>query len=91
MGNISHRLGKNSSTEEIRAAIQGEKTLAEAFDRLLAHLDANEIDLEKTPVQTGPMLTMDPQQERFVGPFGEMANMLVSRNYREPFVVPEQV
>jgi hypothetical protein len=37
------------------------------------------------------MLTMDPQTERFTGPCSDMANMFVSRNYREPFVVPEKV
>jgi predicted dehydrogenase len=91
MGNISYRLGKEVPSDEIKQALAGERPLAEAFDRLLTHLDANGIDLQKTPLRMGPMLTMDPQQERFVGPFSEMANMLVSRNYREPFVVPEKV
>jgi len=91
MSNISYRLGKNASNAEIREAIKGRKTLADTFDRFLAHLDANEIDLKKTPVQMGPMLTMDPERERFTGPFGEMANMYVSRNYRRPFIVPNDV
>jgi len=91
LGNISYRLGQQASGDEIRETVKGEKTLAESFDRFLAHLDANEIDLKKTPICLGPMLTFDPQQERFTGPFGEMANMLVSRNYREPYIVPDQV
>ncbi|OHB67995.1 MAG: hypothetical protein A2Y77_16450 [Planctomycetes bacterium RBG_13_62_9] len=91
LGNISYRLGKDASNEEIREAVKGDKTLAEAFDRFLAHLDANGIDLKKTPIRMGPMLTMDPQTERFTGPFSESANMFVSRNYREPFVVPEKI
>ena len=61
------------------------------FDRFLTHLDANEIDLKETPIRMGPMLTMDAQQERFTGAFSESANMLVSRNYREPYVVPHEV
>ena len=91
MSNISYRLGKNASNAEIREAVKGHKTLADTFDRFLAHLDANKIDLKKTPVQMGPMLTMDPEKERFTGPFGDMANMYVSRNYRAPFVVPNEV
>ena len=91
LGNISYRLGKEMPREEIRATIQSEKTVAEAFDRFLAHLDANEIDLKKTPIRLGPMLTLDPQTERFTGPFSDMANLFVSRNYRAPFVVPEKV
>jgi predicted dehydrogenase len=91
MGNISYRLAKETPGAQIRDAITDEKTLAEAFDRLAAHLDANEIDPQKTPIRMGPMLTMDPQTERFKGPFSDAANMLVSRNYREPFVVPNEV
>jgi len=34
---------------------------------------------------------MDPQIERFVGQLSEQANGLVRRDYREPFVVPEDV
>jgi len=91
LGNISYRLGKDASNAEIREAVKGQKTLADTFDRFLAHLDANEIDLKKTPVHMGPMLTMNPEEEKFVGAFGEMANMYLSRNYRVPFVVPDKV
>jgi hypothetical protein len=34
---------------------------------------------------------MDPESERFTGEHSEEANMLLSRNYREPFIVPENV
>ena len=91
LANISYRLGKQASNDEIREAIAGRKTLTDAFDRFGAHLDAHHIDLKKTPVCMGPMLAMDPARERFVGPFGEMANMYVSRNYRAPFIVPELI
>jgi hypothetical protein len=77
--------------EEIRETIKGEKTVAEALDRFLTHLDANEIDLKKTPIRMGPMLTMDPQTERFTGPFSDAANMFLSRNYREPYIMPNEV
>ena len=91
LANISYRLGRETLREEEREAIKGEKALAETFDRFLAHLDANEIDLKKTPVRMGRILTFDPQQERFFGRSRWSANMLVSRNYREPFVVPEKI
>ncbi|MBM3334899.1 Gfo/Idh/MocA family oxidoreductase [Candidatus Sumerlaeota bacterium] len=91
MGNISFRVGRESPSEQIREAVQGEKDLLDAFERLQAHLDANEIDLKKTPVRLGAWLTMDPANERFMGPFSEQANKLLSRDYRKPFVVPENV
>ncbi len=91
LANISYRLGKETGPDEVREKMKGEKALADSFDRFLAHLDANRIDLKKTPIRMGPMLTMDPKQERFTGAFSESANMLVSRNYREPYVVPDEV
>ena len=36
----------------------------------------------------GPWVTLDPQEDRFVGEFADRANALSERAYREPFVVP---
>ena len=91
MGNISYRLGRRESPEGVRQAVRDFPTAAEAVDRLIGHLEANEIDLEATPLVLGPVLTFDGQQERFVGPYAEWANMYLKRNYREPWVVPEVV
>jgi hypothetical protein len=91
LGNISHRIGKTMAGREISQRIQGRPSLAAAFDRLKAHLDANGIDLDKTPAVLGAMLTLDPATERFVGEFSEAANPYVTREYRAPFIVPEQV
>jgi hypothetical protein len=63
----------------------------EAFDRFQAHLDANEIDLQRTPAALGVWLQLDPGTERFTGAFSEEANRLRTREYRKPFVVPEKV
>ena len=90
MGNVSYRLGKTMSANEIKNSIDNDDVM-DSFDRMLEHLKANEVDLEKEPITMGPMLTMDPQAEKFVGEYGEMANMYVKRNYREPFVVPDKV
>jgi hypothetical protein len=65
--------------------------MSEAFGRFGEHLRANGVDIEKTPAILGPWLTMDSSKERFVGDFADQANQLLSRNYREPFVVPEKV
>ena len=62
-----------------------------AFEKMRAHLDANGIDLKATPATLGPLLTMNPQTERFTGEFSAEANALVTRPYRAPFVVPEKV
>lgn len=91
MANISHRLGVEASTSQIRSGFHGNKVFTKSFDRFLAHLDANGIDLQKTPAALGSMLEFNPNTEQFVGEFSEQANKLVSRDYRKPFVVPEKV
>jgi predicted dehydrogenase len=90
MGNISYRLGQQMSVADARATIDNEYVL-DSFDRMVEHLKVNEVDLEKEPITMGPMLTMDPDKEMFVGEMSDLANMYIKRNYREPFVVPENV
>ena len=91
MANISYRIGRTEPAEKIRQAVPENDILAESFDRMLAHLDANEIDLKKEPVTIGPMLQFDKETEQFTGDHSDQANMLLRRNYREPFVVPDEV
>jgi predicted dehydrogenase len=91
MGNISYRLGKECGPEQIKEIIGADKEIVDAFERFEEHLAANGVDLKKTQAVLGPWLKMDSKRERFVGKFSEQANMLIGRNYRAPFVVPEQV
>jgi predicted dehydrogenase len=91
MANTSYRLGKKMKPDEIKATLADNPEMLDSFTRMLEHLAANEVDLEKEPIAMGPMLTMDPEKERYVGECGDMANMFLKRNYREPFVVPENV
>jgi len=91
LANISYRVGCVTPGVGIRAASEGEKEFAEAFDRFRTHLDANGIDIETTPPVIGARLRFDPEKERFVGPGSERANPLLAREYRRPFVVPEEV
>jgi len=91
MGNISYRLGRRESVEQIKKIIDGSDLLMGYFERFRRHMEANEIDTQRIPMTIGPALTMDTDGERFVGEFNGRANMLLARNYREPFVVPENV
>jgi predicted dehydrogenase len=88
-GNISYRLGKTQSPEEIREAAKSNKDLAEALGRMEEHLAANQVDLKKTPATLGMVLKMDPQSERFIG--NPTADQMLTREYRKPFVVPKKV
>jgi predicted dehydrogenase len=86
--NISYRLGKPHSPEEIRDAVKDNKDLAEMLGRMEEHLAANKVDLTKSPATLGAVLNMDPKTERFDN---KQANQMLTREYRKPFVVPEKV
>jgi predicted dehydrogenase len=89
MANVSHRLGKQSSAESIRAAITANAELADAFERCREYLRGNGVDLDATPATVGPWVTLDAKEGRFVGDFADAANALSRREYRKPFVVPD--
>jgi hypothetical protein len=49
----------------------------------------NNVDIAKEKLTLGVPLKMDPKTERFEG--NDAANAMLTRKYREPFVVPEKV
>ncbi|MBM3334563.1 Gfo/Idh/MocA family oxidoreductase, partial [Candidatus Sumerlaeota bacterium] len=49
-GNISYRLGEQSSPDEVREGIKADKGLSEAFDRMVEHLRANGVDIARDKV-----------------------------------------
>jgi len=85
--NISYRLGKPHSPEEIKDAVKDNTDLSEMLGRMEEHLAANKVDLSKTPATLGAVLNMDPKTERFKD--NAAANHMLTREYRKPFVVPE--
>jgi predicted dehydrogenase len=91
LGNISHELGRAAAPEAIREKISAHGPFAEAFGRMSGHLAINGVDLAKTPATLGAPLAIDSAAERFTGPDSAAANALLTRAYREPFVVPELV
>ena len=88
-GNISHLTGVEATPDEVRELVRGRGPAADACDRLLAHLDGNGVDLDVYRVTAGSVLEMDPMTERFTN--SVEANRLLRREYRAPFVVPEEV
>ncbi len=88
-GNISYRLGKKASPDEIRECIKSNKEAMDSLQRLSAHLTANNVDLKVDQLTLGQFLKMDPKTERFID--NADADKLLTREYRAPFVVPEKV
>jgi len=90
-GNISHRLGEQKSPNEILEAIKSDKEKVETYQRMVEHLRENKVDIDQTRLTLGVALTMDPATEKFTGTMADAANKLATREYRKPYVVPENV
>lgn len=90
-GSISHLSGELASVDEIRQEISGgsgNEQFLDAFERMLAHLAANEVDVTSRPVLTlGKELQMNPSAESIVN--SAQAAQLLSRDYRRPFEIPQ--
>ncbi len=75
--------------ENFRKAITSRRTSDLNCDVLEGHLSAALCHLANISYRTGDKLLFDAEKERFVGNFG--ANTLLTRDYREPWVVPAEV
>lgn len=88
-GNISYLLGEEVPAAEAGKKIESFKSSDNAkdtLDRTLEHLASNKVDLASTKVRVGAALTCDPVAESFPG--NDKANAMLTRDYRNPFVVP---
>lgn len=92
LANIAWRVGRESSPRLVRKALGNDETAVERFEGFQTHLKANGVNLRKPKMSLGTWLDIDSEKEKFTG--GEnvdQANMLVRREYREPFVIRDIV
>ncbi len=89
LGNISYRLGESQPFSKQAQSIGDNKQVVEAFNNLRENLKAVKINLDETTYDLGRTLTFNAKTERFEN--DDEANALLTRKYRAPFVVPEQV
>ncbi len=90
MGQISYRLGTKQSLAKDKPF--GDIASAnEVFERMREHLKEQNLKPDETQIQVGPLLRMDPKTERFVGNDRANKDLIMKREYREPFVVPDEV
>ena len=68
---------------------RSDRTATDTFERMAAHLAANGVDIEATPLALGVVLKMDPKVEKFIG--NKEADAMLTREYRAPYIVPERV
>jgi predicted dehydrogenase len=89
ISNISYRLGKQADPDAIKSAIGNDAAVGETFARFQAHLAINNIKLDMDKATLGVPLKIKPDTMTFVD--NPDADALLTRKYREPFVVPENV
>jgi hypothetical protein len=86
LGNISYRLGSHVAMAEVTSRLGNRYHAAEDFERFAKHLADNHVPADTTKIQFGEPLTVDAATETIAG--NERANAMLSREYREGFVVP---
>ncbi|MFO0846819.1 MAG: gfo/Idh/MocA family oxidoreductase, partial [Gemmataceae bacterium] len=88
LGNVSHRLGKPEPFATGRPPFES-KAANDAGTDCVAHLRENKIDVDSISYTLGRKLTIDPKSEGFVG--DKEASVMLTREYRTGFVVPDKV
>jgi len=90
LGNISYRLGEQVPGTNRPDVLEAHEEVAKSFDAILRTVKGTlGLDLEKSTYQLGPRLKFDAVAEKFVD--NPKADALLTRDYREPFVVTEKV
>ncbi len=89
LGNVSYMRGKAAGPAKIAKVAGKLRNAGDTADRFLDHLAKNGVDPEIEQPIVGQWLEIDPDSEQIKG--DDEANLLLTRDYREPFVVPEVV
>ena len=87
-GGVSHQLGKNTSVDDIKGALEKESDFFKgSLDRMVAHLKANEVDVDQGAALTlGADLKFNVTTEAVIN--NDKANQMMSREFRQGFEVP---
>lgn len=89
LANVSYRLGEKSSFNRKNKRFGENKKAYEYFERMQEHLKENGLNLEETDYLVGRNLEFDAKTESIKG--DPEANDLLTRDYRAPYLVPEEV
>jgi len=90
LGNISYRLGQQVSGKTRPDVLDKHEEVAKSWETIEQTVKGTlGLDLSKNTYNLGPMLKFNPKTEKFVG--NAQADKLLTRPYRAPFIVPEEV
>ncbi len=87
--NISYRLGEDVAFGKKPDVLGDDPEVHATWEWFLETAKDNGVDLKKSKYRLGRALKFDPETEKFIG--DKEADKLLTREYREPFVVPEEV
>ena len=87
LANISYRLGEQVPFDRIRGSVGDDRVVVEALQKIADNCQAVGMQLTDSVYTLGRRLRFDPQHEQFIG--DDQANALLTRPYRDPFVVPQ--
>jgi len=88
LGNISYRMGIETRFG-MPENFTNNTVLSDSVMTMLENTKAIGVIPENTTLRVGPKLEFDPEKEKFVN--NPTADVFLTRPYRSPFVVPEQV
>jgi hypothetical protein len=92
LANCAYRVGQSYSREKAESIAQSSGPWKELLDGFQTHLQANHIDLATANLKVSSVLEFDPKKEIFTGSSATPdALALLRREYRKPYVMPEQV
>ncbi|MHC4399250.1 MAG: Gfo/Idh/MocA family protein, partial [Planctomycetota bacterium] len=90
LANIAYRLGEQVPGTTMPDVLERHEQVGSSWAHIKQSLkDAIGLDVEKSTYQLGPMIKFDPAKEKFVD--NAEANALVTRDYRKPFEVTQEV
>ncbi|MEM7015489.1 MAG: gfo/Idh/MocA family oxidoreductase, partial [Verrucomicrobiota bacterium] len=89
LGNIAMRVGEEVPLTEKPKHLGDDPRVAESWDQIKGNLEGAGVDLGMTNYQIGPVLEIDQANEQFTN--NDEANKLLTRDYREPWVIPNEV
>ena len=87
--NISHRLGEPASFARKPKELGDDDEVDKSWRWFVESAKLSGVDLKKSTFVLGRPLRIDPGKEKFIG--DPEADKLLTREYREPYVVPENV
>jgi hypothetical protein len=88
LGNIAYRLGKQVPGGQDPAGFPDVSQVDDSIEDLRENLrNSIGLELENSTYQLGAKLEFDPETERFID--NDEANKMLTRDYRDPFVVTE--